>query len=155
MMGEDVVVRPGSRTCSSRSSSRTGYANEWPPREMLRRLDIQGYHDKSEGPDRLLLWTDAGLKAASAIQCLYESRENLRYILDVTPAMHRIQPIQELATAILEPFAGMLRAGKGTLADARRREHPASASGEVDGFIALAQEDAELTIWAATRAHHR
>ncbi len=63
---------------------------------MLRRLDIQGYYDKSEGPDRLLLWTDAGLKAASAIQRLYKSRQGLRYILDVTPGMHKIQPVADL-----------------------------------------------------------
>ena len=42
----------------------TGYAGEHPPREMLRELAIQGYHDKSEGPDRLLFWVDVALKTA-------------------------------------------------------------------------------------------
>jgi signal transduction histidine kinase len=42
----------------------TGYSGEHPPRDMLRALAIQGYHDKSEGPDRLLLWVDVALKAA-------------------------------------------------------------------------------------------
>ncbi|APR77998.1 Hypothetical protein A7982_03345 [Minicystis rosea] len=152
MTGEDVVVRLRQQNPFIQIILQTGYANERPPREMLRRLDIQGYHDKSEGPDRLLLWTDAGLKAASAIQRLYESRENLRYILDVTPAMHRIQPIEELATTILEPFAGMLRAGKSAAAMRADGHTMPPPSGEVDGFIALAQEDAELSIWAATRA---
>jgi len=42
----------------------TGYSGEHPPRDMLKALAIQGYHDKSEGPDRLLLWVDVALKAA-------------------------------------------------------------------------------------------
>ena len=152
MTGEDVVVRLRQQNPFIQITLQTGYADERPPREMLRRLDVQGYHDKSEGPDRVLLWTDAGLKVASAIQRLYESRENLRYILDVTLAMHRIQPIEELATAVLEPFAGMLRAGTSATtmrADGHTTPPP---SGEIDGFIAFAQEDAELSIWAATRA---
>ncbi|MFN8545246.1 MAG: hybrid sensor histidine kinase/response regulator [Candidatus Binatia bacterium] len=41
----------------------TGYAGEKPPREMLQRLAIQGYHDKADGPDRLLLWVDVALKS--------------------------------------------------------------------------------------------
>src|SRR3990172_6594321 len=41
----------------------TGYSGEKPPREMLHALDIQGYHDKTEGPEKLLLWVDVGLKA--------------------------------------------------------------------------------------------
>ncbi|MBM4259087.1 MAG: response regulator [Deltaproteobacteria bacterium] len=34
----------------------TGYAGEETPREMLQGLNIQGYHNKIDGPDRLLLW---------------------------------------------------------------------------------------------------
>lgn len=41
----------------------TGYSGEKPPRQMLRDLDIQGYHSKSDGPERLLLWVDVALKA--------------------------------------------------------------------------------------------
>jgi response regulator RpfG family c-di-GMP phosphodiesterase len=34
-----------------------------PAREMLRELEIQGYHDKSEGAEKLMLWVDAALKS--------------------------------------------------------------------------------------------
>ena len=34
----------------------TGYAGEKPARVMMAELDIQGYHDKTEGPEKLLLW---------------------------------------------------------------------------------------------------
>src|SRR5258706_8468461 len=41
----------------------TGYAGEKPAREMMAELDIQGYYDKADGPDKLLLWVEVGLKA--------------------------------------------------------------------------------------------
>ena len=34
-----------------------------PPQQILRALDIQGYYEKSDGPDRLRLWVDVVLKA--------------------------------------------------------------------------------------------
>src|SRR5207249_6810604 len=45
----------------------TGYAGEKPPRVMLAELDIQGYHDKADGPEKLLLWVDVALKAHGLI----------------------------------------------------------------------------------------
>src|SRR5258706_1837915 len=66
----------------------TGYASEQPPRELMRRFDIQGYFDKGDGPEKLLLWTDVGLKAASTLQLIEKSRQGLRYILDTTPNLH-------------------------------------------------------------------
>ncbi len=44
----------------------TGFI-EKPPRQMLKELDIQGYHDKSEGPEKLLLWVDVALKSYEQI----------------------------------------------------------------------------------------
>lgn len=55
----------------------TGYAGERPPRVMLAELDIQGYHDKADGPDRLLLWVDVSLKAYRLLQAVRE-RERLQ-----------------------------------------------------------------------------
>src|SRR5207247_803236 len=53
----------------------TGYSGEKPPLEMLRMLDIQGYHDKSEGPDHLLLWVDVALKAAAQLKQVRETEQ--------------------------------------------------------------------------------
>ena len=103
MTGEDVVVALRAFDAHIQVILQTGYASEHPPREMLRRLDIQGYYDKSEGPDRLLLWTDAGLKAASAVLRLYRSRQSLRVILDATPSMHKSQPMADLAERAAAP----------------------------------------------------
>ncbi len=55
----------------------TGYSGQKPPRVMLAELDIHGYHDKADGPERLLLWVDVGLKAYRMIRKLRE-RERLQ-----------------------------------------------------------------------------
>lgn len=55
----------------------TGYSGQKPPRVMLAELDIQGYHDKADGPERLLLWVEVGLKAFRMIRRLRE-REQLQ-----------------------------------------------------------------------------
>ncbi len=68
MTGEEVVTELRKFNPHVQVILQTGYASEQPPRDLLRRLDIQGYYDKGEGPDKLLLWTEVGLKAAYVIQ---------------------------------------------------------------------------------------
>ena len=55
----------------------TGYSGEKPPRAMLAELDIQGYHDKADDPERLLLWIDVALRSHDLINGLRE-RERLQ-----------------------------------------------------------------------------
>lgn len=59
----------------------TGYSSEKPPREMLDKLNIQGYCDKSRGTEELLLWVEVGLRFGNAIRLLESSREGLRQVL--------------------------------------------------------------------------
>jgi signal transduction histidine kinase len=58
----------------------TEYAGEKPRRVVLSELNIQGYHDKADGPERLLLWVDVGLQAHRLINRLRE-RERLQHEL--------------------------------------------------------------------------
>ncbi len=116
MTGEQVVQELRTFDTTTQVILQTGYANERPPREMLRRLDIQGYYDKSEGPDRLLLWADAGLKAADAILRLARSRKGLRHILDVTPTLHRIRPLGDLYEDVIQQATQLIGAKKAVLA---------------------------------------
>ena len=85
MSGEEVVRAIRNLDSEVQIILQTGYSGEKPPREMLKLLDIQGYHDKSEGPDRLLLWIDVALKAANHLRVIHrherellESRSQLR-----------------------------------------------------------------------------
>lgn len=59
----------------------TGYATEKPPREMLDRLNIQGYCDKSRGPEEILLWTTVALRHGSTVKALGEAQGNLHRLI--------------------------------------------------------------------------
>jgi diguanylate cyclase (GGDEF)-like protein len=129
----------------------TGYASEQPPRELLRRLDIQGYYDKSEGPDKLLLWTDVGLKAAYTVQLLQKSRQGLRYILDVTPELHRVRPLHDLLQGILLQIAGLLGAVHSFLAVVPEGGGlRLVGNDEAEGFVAMVENEEDLVIRAST-----
>ena len=129
----------------------TGFAGEHPPREMLRRLDIQGYHDKSEGPDKLGLWIDVGLRAAFTVSLLNASRQGLAYILEVTPELHKIQPLEQLLQGVLTQTVGLLGAVDSFLAVA---SGPVDDDAEDHGFVAMPEREGtrvgRLRICAAT-----
>ncbi len=75
--GEKVVQEIRKRDEDVQIVLITGYAGEKPPREMLSQLDIQGYHDKTDGPDRLLLWVDAALKAYKQLKKVREAEQEV------------------------------------------------------------------------------
>lgn len=77
MSGEEVVRAIRNIDSNVQIILQTGYSGEKPPREMLKLLDIQGYHDKSEGPDRMLLWVDVALKAAAHLRAIFRGESEL------------------------------------------------------------------------------
>ena len=150
MTGEELVVKLREFNPFIQIILQTGYAGEVPPREMLKRLDIQGYYDKSDGPDKLLLWVEAGLKSAYMVQLLYKSRQGLRYILDVTPDLHKIQPVKELLHAILQQISGLLGIVDTFVAVIRDDKLKNLIKQDSDGFIALVEDNDKIVIPAAT-----
>ncbi|MFC4637338.1 diguanylate cyclase [Deinococcus hohokamensis] len=108
MTGEEVVSELRARGYTLQVVLQTGYASEHPPREMLRDLDIQGYHDKSEGPDKLLVWVDAALKMHRHVRALMASRDGLNHILQAAPELHRLQSLDALLRGILLQLQGIL-----------------------------------------------
>src|SRR6185436_4775491 len=140
MTGEEVVLQLRQFNKLVQVILQTGYASERPPRELLRRLDIQGYYDKSEGPDKLLLWTEVGLKIAYSVQLLHKNRQGLSYILAVTPDMHKIQPLDDLLSGILWQLAGLLGAVNSFLAVLPKEESPPPAPASPDSFLAMVDE---------------
>jgi diguanylate cyclase (GGDEF)-like protein len=145
MTGEDFVKKLRTFRPTTQVVLQTGYASEHPPRELLRRLDIQGFHDKSDGPDKLSLWVDVGLKAAFTIQLLNKSRQGLRYILDVTPELHRIQPLADLLQGILLQTAGLIGATHSFVASVRNETDAMDA-----GFLGASSDPADLRVRAVT-----
>jgi signal transduction histidine kinase len=75
MSGEEVVREIRNRDEDVQILLQTGYSGERPPREILRSLAIQAYHDKSEGPEKLLMWVDVALKACAQLQTVREAEQ--------------------------------------------------------------------------------
>jgi diguanylate cyclase (GGDEF)-like protein len=138
MTGEQVVTEVRKFDPFVQVILQTGYASEQPPRELLHRLNIQGYYDKTEGPEQLLLWTAVGLKAAYTFRLVFRGRRGIEFILERTPDLHRLQPMGELAREILQQASTLL----GEI----------GASTSVAGFLATLDAEAELIIRAGTGA---
>lgn len=94
----------------------TGYAQENPARDMMRTLDIQGYHDKSEGPEKLLLWVDAALKAYGQVKTINRRAAGFLRELHSSAATHRIQPINDLLETALQQMVRLTSRGRDTVA---------------------------------------
>ena len=146
MTGEEVVreIRKSDRLVQI--ILQTGYSGEKPARVMLRELDIQGYHDKGDGAERLLLWVDTALKTYRHMLAMEKNRKGLRYILDLTPELHRLQPMDDLLEGLLWQVEALLGADNSFVAtvshDAPAAREPA---GGAEGFVALL-DNADLHI---------
>ncbi len=150
MTGEDVVKEIRKFNEYIQVILQTGYSGEHPPREMMRTLDIQGYHDKSDGPEKLLLWVDVGLKSAYTLQMLYKSRQGLRYILDITPELHKIQMIENLIQGILLQITGLLGIVNSFLAVLPEEDDAVDRVSTSGVFLAMLEDGTNLEIRAAT-----
>lgn len=150
LTGEDVVREIRKFNEYIQVILQTGYSGEHPPREMMRELDIQGYHDKSDGPEKLLLWVDVGLKSAHTVQMLYNGRQGLKYILEITPELHKIQMIENLLQGILLQITGLLGIVNSFLAVLPEDTDILDRNSKSNTFLAMLEEESDLEIRAAT-----
>jgi two-component system, cell cycle response regulator len=146
MTGEEVVRQVRERDRLVQIILQTGYSGEKPARVMLRELDIQGYHDKGAGAEQLLLWVDSALKAYRGALATEKHRLGLQYILDITPDLHRLQPVDELLQGLLWQVEGLVGAENCFLATYSSPELVRSESSptrpSLEGFVALADSAA-------------
>jgi two-component system, cell cycle response regulator len=145
MTGEEVVRSVRRFNSEVQIVLQTGYASERPARTMLRELEIQGYHDKSEGPEKLLVWVDVALKSFRHSRALKASRDGLNYILRATPELHRLQPLEDLMRGILTQIYGLLGLAGAFVATVPIASHPAGTSDksvlDKSAFVAALERD--------------
>lgn len=112
----------------------TGYAGEKPPLDMLEALDIQGYHDKNEGPDKFLLWVAACARSSNQI------KENKRFFEEIQLANKTIESIKENQEMLIEQgrlaFLGQIIGG----ISHNLRTAIMSVSGGIEAIKELAKE---------------
>ncbi len=147
MTGEQVVENLRTFNLTVQVILQTGYASEKPARELLRRLDIQGFHDKSDGPEKFLMWTDVGLKAAKQLSSIAKSRQGMQRILQATPQLHRVQPLGDLLHSVLHQLCELIEAQEHFLpAIPPDYIEPEDLSPRVDGFLTLLEPDTGMLL---------
>ncbi len=79
----------------------TGHKDLAPPLETIKALDIQGYCEKSDRFDQLLLLVESGIKSISQMRTIKKFRDGLNEILQAVPKIYSLQPIDMILEDIL------------------------------------------------------
>ncbi|MCX7746302.1 MAG: DUF3369 domain-containing protein [Clostridia bacterium] len=86
----------------------TGHKDLAPPLETIKQLEIQGYCEKSDRFDQLLLLIESGVKSITQRQTITRFKDGLNSILQALPKIYQLQPIGNILEEILAevlPFA--------------------------------------------------
>lgn len=79
----------------------TGHKDLAPPLETIKALEIQGYCEKSDRFDQLLLLVESGIKSISQMRTIKQFRDGLNKILQAVPKIYQLQPIGNILEEIL------------------------------------------------------
>lgn len=79
----------------------TGHKDLAPPLETIKALEIQGYCEKSDRFDQLLLLVESGIKSISQMWTIRKFRDGLNRILQAVPRIYQLQPIDSILEDIL------------------------------------------------------
>lgn len=79
----------------------TGHRDLAPPLETIRALDIQGYCEKSDKFDQLILLVESGIKSITLLKMIKKFQEGLNKILQAVPKIYQLQPLGTILEDIL------------------------------------------------------
>ncbi len=113
--GAELVSQIRARCRDVRIILQTGSIEDVPEREILRRLDVHGLADKSDGPERLLLWTEVAAKAAVAARRVRQDAVSMKMLVEAAAGFHRMEPVAQLGSVVLSKVCECLGATRGLL----------------------------------------
>lgn len=102
LTGEDVVNKIREFNSKIIIILQTGFSGQQPPEETLQRLDIQNYHDKADGPDKLLLQVISAIRIFDQQTKVYLSEYRAKAIGSLVKGI-----AEELKAPILSIGAGI------------------------------------------------
>jgi len=79
----------------------TGHKDLAPPLETIKTLDIQGYCEKSDRFDQLILLVESGIKSINQMLTVKKLKDGLNKILQAVPKIYQLQPIGNILEDIL------------------------------------------------------
>ncbi|NLY76303.1 MAG: DUF3369 domain-containing protein [Firmicutes bacterium] len=80
----------------------TGHKDLAPPLETIKKLAIQGYCEKSDKFDQLILLIESGIKSISQIRTIKRFQIGLNRILQTVPKIYQLQSIDNILEEILK-----------------------------------------------------
>ena len=83
----------------------TGHKDLAPPLDTIRQLDIQGYCEKSDRFDQLLLLVESGIKSIMQMKTISEYKDGLDHILNALPSIYQLNHLDDMPIKILEQLA--------------------------------------------------
>jgi putative nucleotidyltransferase with HDIG domain len=86
----------------------TGHKDLAPPLETIKALDIQGYCEKSDRFDQLLLLVESGVKSITMMNTIKHFRDGLNKILEAVPKIYQLQPLGNILEEILSELLPLL-----------------------------------------------
>lgn len=79
----------------------TGHKDMAPPLETIKALDIQGYCEKNDKFDQLILLVESAIKSIIQKKTIARYRDGLNKILEAVPKIYQLQPIGNILEGIL------------------------------------------------------
>jgi putative nucleotidyltransferase with HDIG domain len=79
----------------------TGHKDLAPPLETIRELDIQGYCEKSDRFDQLLLLVESGIKSIAQMRLISDFKDGLNNILKALPQIYALNHVEDIPGIIL------------------------------------------------------
>jgi CheY-like chemotaxis protein len=114
LTGDEVVRRIRAFDSKVQILLVTGYSGSRVARDLVRELKIQGYHDKSDGPDRLLLLVNSAVRAARVADRLSDYRRRLRTVSNAAGRLAQAPSTDALFAAAVEVALDLVDAGQPT-----------------------------------------
>ena len=151
LLGESAVsvdVRSTESIVGGLVQALTAQAAADEPAAIALRDSLLGRLRALAGAEQLLLWVDSALKAYRSALATEKHRMGLQYILDITPDLHRLQPVDELLQGLLWQVEGLVGAENCFLAtysspELARVAASAAKAESLEGFVALADSTSE------------
>jgi len=86
----------------------TGHKDLAPPLDTIKKLEIQGYCEKSDRFDQFILLVESGIKSISQVRTIKKFSEGLNSILKAVPSIYQLQPIGDIMEQILRELLPLL-----------------------------------------------
>jgi putative nucleotidyltransferase with HDIG domain len=101
MHGDEVVRRIREFNSDIYIIILTGHKDLAPPVETLKALEIQGYCEKNDRFDQLILLVESAVKSIAQRLTIYRFKDGLNKILDAVPRIYSLKPIGNILEDIL------------------------------------------------------